>query len=207
MKFFANLAVCLTLLCASCVTHQPDRPAHAQGNVNERHVIPRTALKWTCRSRFPLRGVVVGYGGILTHQANFYLVDFDRRLVRRIMVDWNPRLGRVPEQRDLRQVVWLDEGADVSVDELSPIIIRSQEIWRLGVAGNMGLQPLDSTPALVLLDWPSAFEDGGTATHAPDKTLSAAVYKLAQAHGLTTSRGIPSGVTCDPDQTEPEAKN
>lgn len=207
MKLFANVAVCLTLLCASCVTEQPDQLADAPMNTSKSHIKPRAALTWTCRSQFPLRGVVIGYGGFMTQRADFYLVDFDRRLVRRIMVDWNPRIGRVPEQKDLRQVIWLDERAEVSVDELSPILGRSEEIWRSGVPGDMGLQPLDSAPALVLLDGTSAFDDAGTASHTPDKILSGAIYKLAQVHGLTTARGTPSDVTCDPNPAESGAKD
>jgi hypothetical protein len=147
--------------------------------------------------------VVVGYGGFQTREADFYLVDIDKRTIRRIMINWNPRVGRPPKEIDLRQVVWIDQSAGLDLDELNPLIRRMNYIWRHGVSDQRELQPLDSAPALVLLDEGLAFDDEGTSTHAPDKILSSAVYDLAKRHGLTIARGTPTAVPCDPESTPP----
>ena len=204
MRPSAKVACLALLACMSCAG-PPQEPGadglvpYAQMKADARQIVPRGALKWTCHTRFPARGVVVGYGGFGTRQANFYIVDIDRRTIRRIMVDWDPSpKGQAIRDIDMRQVVWFDRSMSLSLEELNPVIRRMNHIWRDGVSDRAELQLLDSAPALVLLDGGLVFEDSGTAIHAPDKVLAAAVYDLAQQHKLTLARGTPTDAPCDP---------
>jgi hypothetical protein len=140
--------------------------------------------------------MVVGYGGFLTSEANFYIVDLDARTVRRIEINHVARVkGQVP---DMRQVVWLDRSADLSPDEINPLIEQANRVWKQGVSDKPQLQPLDSIAALTLLDGDLVFYDKGTSTHAPDNALSLAIHDLAQKRELTRDPGAATDLPCDP---------
>jgi hypothetical protein len=204
MKAFVMLA-CLTLQsCAAASSQETSADGlvpYAQVKASLRQIVSRDTLKWTCRTRFPIRGVVVGYGNFLTSSADFYMIDVDARTIRRVLIDREPVPVGVKTLNPKKTVVWVDESASLSFDELNPVIRRMNQIWRNGVSDKPELQPLDSSSDLVLLDAGLAFNDSGTFNHAPDKELNNAVYNLARQYKLTLTRGVSTNVPCDPDST------
>ena len=201
MRPFAVSACLVLLSCASGPSEEPGADGlvpYAQVKAGVRQMVQADTLSWTCRTRFPVRGVAVAYGGFLTSQANFYMIDINAKTVRRIMIDRPPvAIGtKILEPR--RTVVWVDESAALTPDELNPLIRRMNQMWQNGVSDKPTLQPIDSAPALVLLDGTLAFNDAGTFNHAPDKVLTNAVFELARLHKLNVTHGVSSGAPCDP---------
>ncbi len=171
---------------------------YAQMKAGSRYVVARSTLKWTCRSRFPIRGVVISYGGFLTRSATFYMVDIDKRAIRKIEID-SPALvvGQPPQSK---QVVWFDGSAELSASELNPTIERMNYVWRHGASHEFEMQPTDVTNDMLLLDGDTMFKDEGYPTHGLDKTLVAAISNLEQSHNLAHNRGISTDIPCDPDR-------
>ncbi len=192
--------------CASCATDVPQVPgadgllpyAHAKRKAPE--ITSRDELKYYCWTRFPNRGLVVSYGSFLGRAATFYTVDIDKKSLRRIFINANMRSMDAQHPLDtLPVVVWADESVQLSPNELNPLIKRMNQIWRDGVPYKVGLQPMDSTSDLLLLDGRIAFDDQGRSDHAPDAVLTEAVMDLAREHGLTRDNGAPTSETCDPN--------
>jgi hypothetical protein len=204
MKAFAILACLALQSCAAASSQGPGADGlvpYAQVKASSRQIVSRDTLKWTCRTRFPIRGVVVSDDSFLTSRADFYMIDIDARTVRRIMIDREPVPVGAKILNPKKTVVWVDESTSLSSDELNPVIRRMNQIWRNGVSDKPELQPLDSSPDLVLLDAGLAFNDSGTFNRAPDKVLNNAVFNLARQYKLTLTRGVSTGVPCDPDST------
>ena len=188
----------------SCVAVGTQKPAanglmpYAQTKTGSRYIVARNTLKWTCRSRFPIRGAVISYGGFLSRSATFYMVDLDKRAIRKIEIDSPTSLvGQTPQSN---QVVWFDGNAELSANELNPVIERMNYIWQHGVSHEFEMQPTDVTNDMLLLDGGTVFKDEGYPTHGLDKIIVAEISNLEQNHDLAHNRGSSTDIPCDPDR-------
>lgn len=204
MKVKTGIIYLMFLACMSCTPGLSQKPGpdglvpYAPVKASARQIMAKSAVAGTCHTRFPARGVVVSYGSFLTRDAEFYIVDLGRRVIRKIKIGSPTQIeGQQPR---MDQVVWFDGSADLSPDELNPLIIKMNHVWQVGASTRAERQSPDSTSSLLLLDRDLAFSDSGTFTHAPDKVLMAAVDTLAQKHKLTRAFGAPTDLPCDPPQ-------
>ena len=171
---------------------------YAQIKTGTRYVVARDTLNWVCHSRFPFRGVVISFGSFLTRSATFYIVDIDKKAIRKIEIN-SPTLvvGQPPQSK---QVVWFDGSAELSANELNTIIERMNQIWIDGVSHEFEMQPTDVTNDMLLLDGDVVFKDEGYPTHGLDKALMATISALEQSHDLAPKRGVSTDIPCDPVQ-------
>ena len=189
--------------CADCDTDVPQVPgsdglvpyAHAKRKAPE--ITSRDELTYYCVTRFPTRGLVLSYGSFLSSAATFYMVDIDSKSLRRILIN-QPKLNPKNGQQPRIPVIWAEERVKLSPDELNPLIIRMNQIWRGGVSHKQEWQPPDLSYALILLDAGIAFQDRGTSNHAPDSVLTNDVENLVREHGSMGGSGVPTTEPCDP---------
>lgn len=170
---------------------------YAQIKASSRYIVARDTLKWTCRSRFPVRGVVISYGGLFTRSLIFYMVNIDKRALRKIRIDTPTSVTGQPLQSE--RVVWLDSTVEISKNELDPIIERMNYIWEHGVSHEFEIQSTDITDDMLLLDRDKVFSDQGSPTHGLDKTIVAEISDLVKRHDLALSGGTSTDIPCDPD--------
>jgi len=167
--------------------------AYARVKSSAQQIAPRSTLGWNCRTRFPNRGVVVGAGSFLSRAATFYMVDIDKRAVRRIMVDAEPP--------STQQVIRYDDAAELGPEDLNPFIGKANHVWRNGMSKKAERQPLHVTSSLLLLDGDLMFEDSGSPFHGLDKVMVAAVKDLVERKLPRSPTRTPTNVPCDQEPT------